>query len=404
MQIPLKPVFHYTLASMKTLVEKAGLCALNRIFGFEPKIGHALISNIGSATELFEMKSSEIDDILGPFSKYKGKLCRKELDSSAEELESLSRKGITFLGFTESSYPTLLGECNDPPIGLYIRSTSPPEELFNRNTNIAIIGTRDISPYGKECCRQSVMELASTTSKPVIVSGLALGADYHAHSAALEFGLPTIGVMATGPESIYPVRHHNIAERIVNTPGCALITDYPPGTSPMAIHFLRRNRIIAGLCETTILIESKIKGGGMTTSRLAFNYNRSVYAFPGRVDDIRSQGCNLLIREKIAEPITDISRVAGQLGLKTGKAGKKPSAPERIQEAYIGKMPTDRIDLMTHLLLKIKENRGICIDDLASSFTTSYSTIRSLVELLELDGFITIDILQRCSIKTLKSE
>ena len=142
----------------------------------------------------------------------------------------------------------------------------------------------------------------------------------------------------------------------------------------------------------------------MTTSRLAFNYNRSVYAFPGRVDDIRSQGCNLLIREKIAEPITDISRMAGQLGLKTGKAGKKPSAPERIQEAYIGKMPTDRIDLMTHLLLKIKENRGICIDDLASSFTTSYSTIRSLVELLELDGFITIDILQRCSIKTLKSE
>ena len=389
---------------MKTLVEKAGLCALNRIFGFEPKIGHALISNIGSATELFNMKSSEIDDILGPFSKYKGKICSKELDSSAEELESLSRKGITFLGFTETSYPTLLGECEDPPIGLYIRSSSPPEELFNKKPSIAIIGTRDISPYGKECCRQSVMELAATTTKPLIVSGLALGADYHAHSTALECGLPTIGVMATGPESIYPVRHHNIAERIVNTPGCALITDYPPGTAPLAIHFLRRNRIIAGLCEATLLIESKIKGGGMTTSRLAFNYNRAVYAFPGRIDDIRSQGCNLLIREKIAEPVVDISRLAGQLGLKTDKSAKRPSAPERIQDTYNGKMPNDRIDLMTHILLKIKENRGIYIDDLSSLFTTSYSTIRSLVELLEADGFITIDILQRCSIKTLKSE
>ena len=389
---------------MKTLVEKAGLCALNRIFGFEPKIGHALISNIGSATELFNMKSSEIDDILGPFSKYKGKICTKELDSSAEELESLSRKGIIFLGFTEPSYPALLGECEDPPIGLYIRSSSPPEELFNKKPSIAIIGTRDISPYGKECCRQSVIELAATTTRPLIVSGLALGADYQAHSAALECGLPTIGVMATGPESIYPVRHHNIAERIVNTPGCALITDYPPGTAPLAIHFLRRNRIIAGLCEATLLIESKIKGGGMTTSRLAFNYNRAVYAFPGRIDDIRSQGCNLLIREKIAEPVVDISRLAGQLGLKTDKSAKRPSAPERIQDTYNGKMPSDRVDLMTHILLKIKENRGIHIDDLSSLFTTSYSTIRSLVELLEADGFITIDILQRCSIKTLKSE
>ena len=400
----LKAGFSINFASMNTLVEKAGLCALNRIFGFEPKIAHTLIAHIGSATEIFGLGTGEIDCILGPFSKYKGTVCSKALDDALSELESLADRGISFLGHSEPGYPELLNECDDSPIGLYIRSSTKPEEIFNRHRNIAIIGTRDISPYGKEWCRKTVFELASTKDKPMIISGLALGTDIHAHLAALEAGLPTVGVMATGPDMVYPSRHHNAAQKIVDTPGCALITDYPPGTVPMAIHFLRRNRIIAGLSEATLLIESKIKGGGMTTSRLAFSYNRGVYALPGRIDDIRSQGCNYLIQKKIAEPITSSESLMKSLGFEPSDKQRITSPSNMISQHYDGRMPEDRINLMSQIILKIKRQRSISIDELASSFQTATSTIRSLVELLEVDGFITIDILQRCSIKIRKSE
>lgn len=389
---------------MKTLVEKAGLCALNRIFGFEPKIAHTLITHFGSATEIFGLGTREIDCILGPFSKFKGAICPKALDDAFSELESLAERGISFLGHSEPGYPVLLNECDDPPIGLYIRSSSRAEEIFNKHRNIAIIGTRDISPYGKEWCRKTVFDLASSKDRPMIISGLALGTDICAHTAALEAGLPTIGVMATGPDMVYPSRHYNAAQKIVETPGCALITDYPPGTAPMAIHFLRRNRIIAGLSEATLLIESKIKGGGMTTSRLAFSYNRGVYALPGRIDDIRSQGCNYLIQKKIAEPITSSESLLKSLGFKSANKQGNTSPSNIICQHYDGRMPEDRISLMSQIILKIKQQRSISVDELASSFHTATNTIRSLVELLEIDGFITIDILQRCSIKIRKSE
>ena len=125
----------------------------------------------------------------------------------------------------------------------------------------------------------------------MIVSGLALGVDITAHAAALEGGLPTVGVSPVGIDDVYPRRHVPFVERMCATPGCALVTDYPPGTFPAAFSFIRRNRIIAGLAGSTVLIESRIKGGGMITARLAAGYGRDVFAVPGRIDDIRSQGC-----------------------------------------------------------------------------------------------------------------
>ena len=252
---------------MEITHEKACLCALNRIFGFEPKIALAMISHFGSATEIFNLPASELSLLLGPHSKYNGRICSQVLDYSYKELEILRERGISFIGWNETGYPALLKECGDAPIGLYIRGTSSIDELWNNRRAISIIGTRDLSPYGKEWCERIVGGLAEIPQKdrPVIVSGLALGVDICAHNAALKTGLPTIGVMATGPDDIYPSRHRATAETICRTPGSALITDYPPQTAPLAIHFLRRNRIIAGLSEATILVESKIKGGGMMT-------------------------------------------------------------------------------------------------------------------------------------------
>lgn len=384
--------------------EKAALCALNRIFGFEPRIAHALIGHFGNASDAFLNGSKETEAVLGPYSRYKGTVSLKALEDAFNETEALSRKGIRFVGYSEEAYPHLLKECEDAPIGLYVRSTTPPEELFSYERSVSVVGTRDISPYGKEWCRRIVMAIGDSRQKPAIISGLALGTDICAHKAALEAGLPTIGVMATGPENVYPYRHREIAERMAHTPGCGLVTDYPPGTAPLAVHFLRRNRIIAGLGEALILIESKIKGGGMMTSRLAFSYSRDVYALPGRADDICSQGCNLLLREKIAEPVTDTRSLLKSLDLDTPRKAGKVSDREMLDCLYAKSLAKDKIEDMARILLAIRKERGVTVEDIASAAGLEYGTASSLINLLEADGIICVDILRRCSINIRKSE
>lgn len=234
--------------------------------------------------------------------------------------------------------------------------------------------------------------------RPVIVSGLALGTDICAHKTALEMGIPTMAVMATGPDTIYPSRHRFTAEQMANTPQCALITDYPPGTAPLAIHFLRRNRIIAGLSESIVLIESKIKGGGMTTARLADSYNRDVHALPGRIDDLRSQGCNFLIRNRTASPITSIEDFLKDIGISSGAKAKKETDKERLGRLYNGSTSPERIAQMSDILLAIRRKRGISIEEVAESLDIEYYKIVQLVGILETDGLITVDLLQRCFI------
>ena len=384
---------------MKNFEETASLCALNRIFGFEPKIAAALINNFGSATEVMNLSSKDQQLLFGPHSKYSGMLEKKAVNEAAEELLALEKKEIHFIGMTQSDYPVLLKECEDAPIGIYIRSATLTKDLLNPQQSISIVGTRDLSLYGEEWCKKTVDVLAQTPEKPLIVSGLALGADICAHKRAVECNLPTIAVMATGPDAVYPWRHRDFADRLVHTPGCALITDYPPGTAPLAIHFLRRNRLIAGLSRATILIESKIRGGGMMTSRLAFSYGREVFALPGRVDDTRSQGCNRLIREKIAEPITSTQELIASLGFKIqSRKESKENDLEMLERAYSSDTSNDSINQMASILLAIRRNRGITIEEIAEKTSLGYVRTAELARLLETDGFISIDLLQRCTI------
>jgi DNA processing protein len=214
----------------------------------------------------------------------------------------------------------------------------------------------------------------------------------------MECGLPTIAVMATGPDSIYPARHGQVARQIVEAPGSALVTDYPPGTAPLAVHFLRRNRIIAGLSEAVVLIESKIKGGGMMTARLADSYNRDVFALPGRVDDIRSQGCNFLIRNKTASPLISIEDFIKEMGMTSGRKNRKESDTDRLARLYKGSLTDDRITVMSRILLAIRKEKGISIDEIAVRLGLEYHKVAQLTGMLETDGVITTDLLQRCFI------
>lgn len=383
-------------------LERASFCALNRIFGFEPSIAHAIVGKTGSASAIFSMNRDERSDLLGRFSKYTDLTTRQELDKSLMELEGLPGKGCRFITIADSDYPALLKECPDPPLGLYFRSGSPPSEVFGLRPQIAIVGTRDISLCGKDNCRQIVEAMSHAKRKPLIVSGFALGTDIIAQASALEGGLPTVAVLPTGIDDIYPRRHWRWAERILSTPGCALVTDYPPGTGACAINFLRRNRIIAGLTEATILIESKIKGGGLITADFAFSYDRDVYAVPGRLDDTRSQGCNALIKRKIAEPVIDIPSLISELGLGGGGRILAKDLPARIKELFSPTLSPDMVLRLTDVAQCIRRNRGITPEEIAVRLGLDFSSAETAVNLLLGEGIIETDLLQGCGIKTNK--
>ena len=227
----------------------------------------------------------------------------------------------------------------------------------------------------------------------MIVSGLALGTDGVAHAAALECGLGTVGVMATGLDKIYPYSHTGLADRITADPNGALVTDYPAGTVPVALNFIRRNRIIAGLCRATIVIESKRKGGSLLTARYATDYNRDLFALPGRIDDPRSSGCNSLIASGMAEIIADPDELVDKLGLGGIKSLKRQNLGSFLAERYGPGSAPAVIGML------IKQNRGINYDTLAELSGLSWGEVTSATATLETDGIIITDFLQRCSIK-----
>lgn len=372
--------------------------ALDRIFGYEPATSRQIIDHFGSAAAIFSLSQDQIRDIFGPYGKHNHEITPLALERAEEELDRLCRQGYSLISLTEEAYPQLLKDCPDAPAGLFVRSGSAMESLFNTGPAISIVGTRDISPYGREWCRRIVQTLSCSERKPAIVSGLAFGVDINAHMAALENGLRTIAVLPTGIDDVYPRMHTRHAARIASSPGSALVTDYPPGTSPQAFTFLRRNRLIAGLSEATILIESKSRGGGLMTVRLAGEYGRRVLALPGRIDDIRSAGCNRLIREMAAEPIVALEDLAETLCLGKGRKPSRKDLPAAVSERYAPTLGEDEAGRMSELMAAILGNRGITTDELCRLTGQAYAAVSLRTGILQSDGFISIDLFQRCTI------
>lgn len=379
--------------------ERAAWCALSKVFGYEPATGAAISSELGSASAVFELSEKERDSLFGPFSKFKGQITPSLLEKSYSELEKLSRDGCRFICRADEGYPEILKECEDAPLGLYYKGVSEPGDVFGVKRKVAIVGTRDISPYGSDSCRSIVRALSETRHKPLIVSGFALGTDIIAHSTALECSLPTVAVLPTGIDEVYPRRHWGWAKKLASTPHCALVTDYPPGTGAVAVNFLRRNRIIAGLAEATIVIESKARGGGLITAEFAFNYDREVYAVPGRVEDIRSAGCNNLIKKRIADPVTSIPTLVADLGL--GRRGRFGTAtPTADLGSLYSSLPEDELERLMAVARCIKECRGITAEDIALKLgNCSVGEAGRIVSMLEADGIVATDLLQRCSLR-----
>ena len=383
--------------------ERISAAALGKIFGYEPLYASGLISKLGSASAVFELSPKEADEVLGPFSKYKGTINKDALESAGEELERLEEKGFRYIARTEKNFPPLLLECEDCPTGLYYRSVSPPGEIFRERASVAIVGTRDISPYGRDWTRKIVDACAQSPARPLIVSGLAFGVDITAHLAALDSGLSTIAVLPCGIDEIYPTAHRGAAERIASAPGSAVVTDYPPGTSPVAFTFVRRNRIIAGLAGCTVLVESKANGGGLITCRLANSYGRDVFALPGRVDDVRSAGCNAIIRAGTAEAITGLAGLGEQLGLGRYAVKEKPDFAATVEAYYRSRAEAAELQEISAMATLIEGKRGIDLEELCYQSGRPYNEVVRLAMMLESDGFIAMDLMQRCTINERKS-
>ena len=377
----------------------AAWSAVNRIFGFAPRTGAALIDHYGSPESLFDADRKELEYLLSHNTGYLDAIVPQTLEKERRELQALMDEGVRMLCIGDERYPSLLKECPDPPAMLYVRSLSPLESIFGNPKRISVVGTRDITSYGKEWCTRIVSAMSSCPAcRPAIVSGLAIGTDITAHLAALDRGLPTIAVMATGIDAVYPFRHGRYAEMISSAPGSALVTDYPPETTPRAINFLRRNRIIAGLSDATILIESKIKGGGMMTCRIASSYDREVFALPGRIGDQCSAGCNELIRNGTAACISEVNSLLDSLGLRHGGKWEKDDIRMKTYTFYRdreGADPAERLSIVADI---VGRNPDIRIEDIATAANMEYRDAANAVGMLECDGIVVTDLLRRCSI------
>lgn len=230
------------------------------------------------------------------------------LQEAAKELKFCTDHKIQVLPYHHPDYPHRLRECPDAPAILYYRGTAS----LNAQHVIAIVGTRQITEYGKQMCERLTEELHQLLPDCLVVSGLAYGVDIHAHRGCQKYGLATVGVMAHGLDQIYPAVHRNDASRMVEHGG--ILTEYPRGTRPLQGNFLRRNRIVAGMSDCTVVVESASHGGSLVTARIALSYGRTVFAVPGRVNDPYSAGCNNLLRKMRATAITSGEDIVRDMG------------------------------------------------------------------------------------------
>ena len=393
---------HY-FRRMMEFDEQVALCALNKIFGYHPRLAMALMEEAGSAAALFDGKWKAPGQAGGDgmpdrasHPELLAQLVPSMLEWAQGELSRIREQGFRFLGYTDPDYPAPLREIPDPPLGLYLNGSTPPTQIFDLHPMVGVVGTRDLSPYGRAWCRKLVEGLARAKVQPCIVSGMALGADGIAHQTALDCGLTTIGVLPTGIDKMYPWQHERLAMQMVGTPGCGLVTDYPTGTAPVALNFLRRNRIIAALTRAVIVVESKSKGGSLMTARYAVEYGRDVYALPGRADDLRSAGCNSLIHENMAEIITTPEDLVARLGLGASARKTAPGSPNVLADALQRQFGAGSAELDAGLA--VQKNRGVTVEELSALLRQPFAATMTAVSTLEAAGFLHVDLLRRCAL------
>jgi DNA processing protein len=296
------------------LLYQIGLTLINGIGD-----GHAknLLAYCGSAGAVFEANKSSLLKIPGVGEIVANAVINGKtiLHEAEQEIRFIEENNIAPLFFTDTDYPHRLKFCNDSPILLYYKGNAN----LNAQKIVAVVGTRLPTEYGKEQTEKFISELKG--SGILVVSGLAYGIDVLAHKKALENDLDTVGVVAHGLDRIYPQLHESIAMKMQKMGG--ILTDFKSGTNPDAVNFPKRNRIVAGMCDALVVMESKRDGGSLITATIANSYNKDVFAFPGRANDPQSEGCNAIIKMNRASLIENAADLFYSMGWDTEMTEKK---------------------------------------------------------------------------------
>ena len=278
-----------------------------------------LIVNVGDVTQIFKEKRAVLSKINGIGNHVlKHLFDPKNIQLAAQEYNYIKEKAISYSYFLEDDYPQNLQHCIDGPLLLFKEGNLD----FSNTRIISIVGTRNMTSYGRDFCSQLMEDLSKYN--PIIVSGFAYGVDICAHKAAIKNKLQTIAVLAHGFQHMYPKVHKKYTDSVLENGG--FLTEFWHETPPLREHFLRRNRIVAGISKATIIIESAVKGGSLVTADIANSYDRDVFSVPGRTSDIYSKGCNDLIKKNAAYLLNSASDIAEILNWDL------PQKPKSIQK------------------------------------------------------------------------
>ncbi|TRW22656.1 DNA-protecting protein DprA [Flavobacterium zepuense] len=346
--------------------------ALMRVEGVGDIVAKKLINHLGSAEEVFKAKKMQLLAIEGVGEVLYNNLRNTSVFKLAEsEVKFVRDHGIKPLYYLDSNYPERLKHCIDGPVVLF---SSGNIDLANRKT-ISIVGTRQMTSYGADFCRKLLEDLAPLN--PVITSGFAYGVDIFAHQVAMEQNLQTIGVVAHGLNQVYPKVHKKYVAAMEQNGG--FLTEFWSTSNPDKENFVKRNRIVAGLSEATIIIESAEKGGSLITANVANDYNRDVFAVPGRVTDKYSMGCNNLIKSQRANLLTNAADLIYILNWQLEEKKIQP-----VQKQLFVSLEPDEQKVYDYLLKNGKE----LMDIIALQCEMPIFRLSSLLLTMELKGVI----------------
>ncbi|MDR0538213.1 MAG: DNA-processing protein DprA [Tannerellaceae bacterium] len=348
--------------------------ALTIIDGIGNKLGRELLAKFGDAEAVFKTSPSALASVNGI-----GPIMARKIHSAdvfkraQQEVSFIEKENLTYCFISDDDYPIELKNCDDAPLMLYMKGNLS----FEGKRPVSIVGTRNMTAYGRDITEKFIHDLAQQFPDLLIVSGLAYGVDIYAHQCALRENVSTVAVLAHGLDRIYPGAHRNVAIEMLENGG--LLTEYMSGTNPDRPNFLVRNRIIAGLSKATVVIESAYKGGSLNTAVRARDYSKAVFAFPGRATDVYSQGCNRIITNDTARLISNANDFILAM---LWDVNLKPQQP--VQQSLSFDLEAEHGDVLE--IFRKKEE--INVDEVAVEFNIPLYKLRDSLSELELEGII----------------
>ena len=345
--------------------------ALSKINLVGPKTAKLLISYAGGVEEVFKLSKKELFKIPGIGQKIVNNiLSENHFDAAEKEIKFMEKHGIKALNYLSPEYPQRCLHFEDAPLLLFYRGTSD----LNYARTVSIVGTRKPTEYGKSSCEKIIDGLKPYS--PLIISGLAYGIDSTAHRKSVESNIPNIGVLGHGMDRIYPAANRKLANKMLENGG--LLTEFTSGVGPDREHFPMRNRIIAAMSDVVIVIESARKGGSIITALFANNYNKDVFAIPGRTNDERSEGCNKLIKQNKAHLLESAADIAYIM------RWEKDINQAPIQSTLL--LDLDPKEQSIYDLLK--EEEKLHVDAISQKLKLPLSTLSNLLLTMEFKGII----------------